>query len=154
MKFSLIIICMKSYTLRYHIEPIKLTSIIDRFGHYKNDHFIWFNLMPNIIFPIFYNYSLICSVGKEHACNSRPQFNSWFGKILWRRDRLPTPIFLSFPCGSAGKESACNAGHLDLIPGLGVIPWRKESLPTSVFWLREFHGLYSPWDHKELDMTM
>ena len=71
MKFSLIIICMKSYTLRYHIEPIKLTSIIDRFGHYKNDHFIWFNLMPNIIFPIFYNYSLICSVGKESVCNAR-----------------------------------------------------------------------------------
>ena len=23
----------------------------------------------------------------------------------WRRDRLPTLIFLGFPCGSAGKES-------------------------------------------------
>ena len=28
------------------------------------------------------------------------------------RDRLPTPVFLDFPCGSAGKESACNAGDL------------------------------------------
>jgi len=26
----------------------------------------------------------------------RPQFNSWFGKICWRRDRLPTPIFSGF----------------------------------------------------------
>ena len=26
-------------------------------------------------------------------------------------------------------------------------------LPTPVFWPREFHGLYSPWGHKELDMT-
>ena len=25
-------------------------------------------------------------------------------KIRWRRDRLPTPVFLDFPCGSAGKE--------------------------------------------------
>ena len=25
---------------------------------------------------------------------------------------------LGFPCGSAGKESACNAGDLGLIPGL------------------------------------
>ena len=25
-----------------------------------------------------------------------------------RRDRLPTPVFLGFPGGSAGKESACN----------------------------------------------
>ena len=32
---------------------------------------------------------------------------------------LPTPIFLSFPCGSAGKESGCNVGHLGSIPGLG-----------------------------------
>ena len=24
-------------------------------------------------------------------------------KIHWRRDRLPTPGFLAFPCGSAGK---------------------------------------------------
>ena len=34
-------------------------------------------------------------------------------------DRLPTPIFLGFPFGSADKESACNAGDLGLIPGLG-----------------------------------
>ena len=26
----------------------------------------------------------------------------------WRRDRLPTPVFLGFPCGSAGKESTCS----------------------------------------------
>ena len=32
-------------------------------------------------------------------------------------------------------------------------PWRKERLPTPVFWPREFHGLYSPWACKELDMT-
>ena len=37
----------------------------------------------------------------------------------WRRERLPTPVFLGFPCGSAGKESACNVGDLGLIPGLG-----------------------------------
>jgi len=31
--------------------------------------------------------------------------------------------------------------------------WRRERLPTPVFWPREFHGLYSPWGHKESDMT-
>ena len=30
---------------------------------------------------------------------------------------LPTPVFLGFPCGSVGKESACNAGDLGSIPG-------------------------------------
>ena len=32
---------------------------------------------------------------------------------------------------------------------VGKIPWRREQLPTPVFWPREFHELYSPWDHKE-----
>ena len=44
-------------------------------------------------------------------------FLGW--KIRWRRDRLPSPVFLSFPCGSAGKKSVCNVGDLGLIPGLG-----------------------------------
>ena len=44
------------------------------------------------------------------------QFLGW--KIRWRRDRLPTPVFLGFPCGSAGKESAYNAGNLGSILGL------------------------------------
>ena len=53
----------------------------------------------------------------------------------------------SFSCGSAGKESACNAGEL------GLIPWRRERLPTSVFWPGEFHGLHSPWGCKESGTT-
>ena len=32
-------------------------------------------------------------------------------------------------------------------------PLEKGRLPTPVFWPREFHGLYSPWGCKELDMT-
>ena len=47
----------------------------------------------------------------------RHQFNSWVGKICWRNDRLPNPVFLGFPGGSAGKESTCNAGGLVLILG-------------------------------------
>jgi len=34
---------------------------------------------------------------------------------------------VALPCGSAGKETACNAGDLGLIPG--KIPWRRERLP-------------------------
>ena len=36
---------------------------------------------------------------------------------------------------------------------VGKIPWRRERLPTPVFWPGEFHGLYRPWGHKDLDMT-
>ena len=34
-------------------------------------------------------------------------------------DRLPTAVFLGFPGGSDGKESACSVGHLGSIRGLG-----------------------------------
>ena len=32
-------------------------------------------------------------------------------------------------------------------------PLEKERLPTPVCWPEEFHGLYSPWGHKEWDTT-
>ena len=57
-----------------------------------------------------------------------------------------------FPCGSAGKESSCNAGGLD--PCVGKIHRKRERLPTPVFWSEEFHGLYSPWGCKESDTTV
>jgi len=39
---------------------------------------------------------------------------------------------MGFPGGSDGKESACNAGDLGLIPGLGR-SWRRVWQPTAVF---------------------
>ena len=59
----------------------------------------------------------------------RPGFNSWVGKIRLRRDRLPIPVFLGFPCGSAGKESARNVGDLGLIPGLERSPGEGKGYP-------------------------
>ena len=59
----------------------------------------------------------------------------------------------AFPGSSAGKESTCSAGDPGLIPGWERSPGEGKGLPTPVFWPREFHGLYSPWGHKELDMT-
>ena len=55
--------------------------------------------------------------------------DSWVGKICWRRDRLPTPLFLGFPGGSAGKESASNVGDLGLFPGLGRSPGEGNGYP-------------------------
>ena len=54
-------------------------------------------------------------------------------------------------CGSAGKESTCNAGRPWFDPWVGKIPWKREKLPTPVFWPGEFHGLDSLWGCKELD---
>ena len=68
----------------------------------------------------------------------------------WRRNRLPTPVFLGLPGGLAGKESACSVGDLDRFLGWED-PIEKERLPTPVFWPGEFHGLYTPCRHKESD---
>ena len=38
----------------------------------------------------------------------------------------------ALPCGSAGKESACNAGDLGLIPGLGRSPEGDMATHSSV----------------------
>ena len=38
--------------------------------------------------------------------------------------------------GSDGKESACSAGDLGSIPGLGKIPWRREDSPLQYFCLK------------------
>ena len=50
-------------------------------------------------------------------------------KFSWRRDRLPTAVFLGFPWGSAGNESTCSAGDLGLIPGLGRSAGEGNSYP-------------------------
>ena len=43
-----------------------------------------------------------------------------------------------FPGGSAGKESACNAGDLGLIPGLGRSPGKGKSYPLQYSGLENF----------------
>ena len=35
----------------------------------------------------------------------------------------------TFPCGSAGKESACSVGDLGLILGLGISPGEGKGYP-------------------------
>ena len=64
---------------------------------------------------------------------------------------------MGFPDGSDSKESACNAGDLGLIPGSGRSPGEQWQ-PTPVFLPGESHEQrslvgYSPWGHKESDMT-
>ena len=82
--------------------------------------------------------SLIAQLVKTSPAIQDTPVDSWLGKIRWKRDRLPNPVFLGFPCASAGKESACNMGDLGWEDPLG-----RERLPTPVFWPGEFHGLQS-----------
>ena len=58
-----------------------------------------------------------------------------------RRDRLPTPELLGFPCGSAGKESACNVGSLGLTPGWEDVLQNGKTYPL------QYSGLGNSMDH-------
>ena len=53
---------------------------------------------------------------------------------------LPILVFLGFPCGSAGRESACNEGDLGLIPGLGRFPGERKG------YLLQYFGLENSMD--------
>ena len=62
---------------------------------------------------------------------------------------------MGFPGGSDGKKSACSAGDPGSIPGSGRSPREGNGKP---FLPGKFHAQrsladYSPWGHKELDMT-
>ena len=70
----------------------------------------------------------------------------------WRRDRLSIPVFLGFPCGSAGKESARNAdsipelnsikfSSMGSIPGVGRSPGGGKGYPL------QYSGLENSMDY-------
>ena len=47
---------------------------------------------------------------------------------------------MDFPCGSAGKESACNSGDLGSIPGLRRSPGEGKGYPLQYPCLENPHG--------------
>ena len=55
--------------------------------------------------------------------------------------RLLTPVFLGFPSGSVGKESALNVGYLGSIPGLGRSPGEGKGYPLQYSGLENSMGL-------------
>ena len=83
----------------------------------------------------------------------RPQFGSWVG----RSDRLLTPVFLGFPCGSTGKETTCNGRDLGWEDPLkkgkathrSVLAWRIPWTVQSTGSQRVIFGLFSSSVSKE-----
>ena len=63
------------------------------------------------------------------------------------------PVFLGFPCGSAGKESACNAGDLGSILGWEDPLEKGKATHSSILawripWTEEPGGLQSMGSQK------
>ncbi|CAI9156472.1 unnamed protein product [Rangifer tarandus platyrhynchus] len=103
--------------------------------------------------------SLVAQLVKNLCLQCRkPRFNSWVRKIPWRRDRLPTLVFLGFPGNSDNKQSACNTGDPGSTPRLERSPEGGHGNPLQYSGLENPHRQrssagYSPWGRKESDMT-
>ena len=104
---------------------------------------------------VYFRASLVAQMVRIHLQWGRPGFNPWVGKIPWRREQLPTPVFLpgefhgkkslagyspwdrksilqGFPDDSKDKESTCDAGDtgdVGLIPELGISPGEENGSP-------------------------
>ena len=70
------------------------------------------------------------------------QFLGWEDPL--EKGWIPTPVSLGFPGGSDGKESACNAGDLGSIPGLGRSPGGGHGNPLQYSCLENPHEQRSP----------
>ena len=84
----------------------------------------------------------------------KPSYSQYIKRVFLRNKFNPE----GFPGGSDSKESACNAGDLGLIPGLGKSPGGGHGNPLQYsclenpHWQRFLIG-YCPWGLKESDTT-
>ena len=77
--------------------------------------------------------------------------------------RDPEPVGHAQTCTGlpwwlSGKEPACQCRRHGLNPWVGMMPWRRKWQPTAGVLPGKSHGQkslagYSPWGHKESDMT-
>ena len=110
-------------------------------------------------YPLQYSWaSLVAQMVKNLPAVQETRVQSLVRKIPWRRDRLPPPVFMGFPGGSAGKESSYNVGDLGSIPGLGRSPGGRHGNPLQYSGLENPHGQrslagYSLWGCKGLDTS-
>ena len=63
-----------------------------------------------------------------------------FPYLLKLSELLFSTMCKGFPCDSVGKESTCNVGDLDLIPGLGRFPGEGNGYPL------QYSGLENSMD--------
>ena len=92
--------------------------------------------------------SLVAQLGKNLSAMQETPVQFWGWEILWRRNRLPTPVLLGFPCGSAGKESTWNAGDLGSILGLGRSPREGKGYPL------QYSGLENSMENAGLKLNI
>ena len=150
--------CVETHTHTFH----KLRSLVSLFTHLLcardilwnhetcNRLGVWYRvcLAPSCLAPEWRSHFMsIIESAKRLCCGGVSKTKGWMLDLTgpWGQccqlssDPSTTSVeTVSFPGGSDGKESACNAGDPGLIPGLGS--WRREWQPIPVFWRGEAHG--------------
>ena len=86
------------------------------------------------------------------SCNAAAAVDIEVMKKLSKNKKLAGKhwAFGGFPCGSAGKDSAYNAGDLDLVPELGRSLGEGKGYPLQCSALEDS---MSPWSHNESGTT-
>ena len=74
----------------------------------------------------------------------------WYSHLFKNFLQFVVIYTVGFPCGSAGKESACNVEDLDSIPGLGRSPREGKGYPLQYSGLENsmdciVHGIAKSW---------
>ena len=156
--------------ISFRIDWFNLLAVQAQF---KNINYLALSLIDGPTFTTVHDYwknqsfdyiaSLIAQLVKNLPVIQETQFDYWVRKIPWRRDKLPIPVFLGIPCGSAGKEYVCNAKDLGLIRGLIRSPGEGKDYPLhysglsnsmdciahgvtkSLTWLSDFLSLWAIW---------
>ena len=99
-------------------------------------------ILQNNLSALFKNVSVMKYKERPRNCSSLKEAKETTGLPRWL----------------SGKGSARQCRRHRFDPWVGKIPWSRKWLPTPVFLPRKSHGLrslvgYSPWGHKESDMT-
>ena len=76
--------------------------------------------------------SLVVQLVKDPPAMQETPVQFMGGEDPLEKGQATPPVFLSFPCGSAGNESACKAEDLGLIPGLGRTPGDGKATHSSI----------------------
>ena len=102
---------------------------------------------------ILFLASLVAQLVKNPPAMHESPVQFWVEKFPWRRDRLPTPVFLGFPGDSDSKESACSVGDLASIPVLRRSLGGGHGNLLQYSCLENPHGQrrlmgYSAWGHR------
>ena len=88
--------------------------------------------------------SLVAQLVKNLLQCRRPEFNPWVGKIPWRRERLPTPVF--WPGEFHGLYSTWGPKELDTTEWLSLSFWGWLYVWICIKYITNGNLMYSPGD--------